>query len=68
MVSDTLRFLLANMFLALLDCRYQLPPEQRALLLKMFDRAFDCCCTELVESHKALLTLDRDNARAYATK
>ncbi|WIA32391.1 hypothetical protein OEZ86_003220 [Tetradesmus obliquus] len=48
--------------------RYQLPPEQRSLLLKMFDRAFDCCCAELVESHKALLALDRENARAYATK
>jgi hypothetical protein len=36
--------------------------------MKMFDRGFDCCCTELVESHKALLALDRENARAYATK
>lgn len=47
---------------------YQLPAEQKALLLKMFDRSFDACSAALVESHKALLALDRDNARAYATK
>lgn len=49
-------------------CRYQLPDEQKAQLVKMFDHAFDCCSAALLEAHKALIALDKDNARAYATK
>jgi hypothetical protein len=49
-------------------CRYQLPAESRGHLLKLFDHAFDVCSDALVEAHKALIALDKDNARAYATK
>ncbi|KAF8071278.1 UPF2 [Scenedesmus sp. PABB004] len=48
--------------------RYQLPPEQKQLLGRAVDRAFEACSAALVEAHQALLTLDRDNAKAYATK
>jgi hypothetical protein len=48
--------------------RYQLPDEARGHLLKLFDHAFDVCSAALIEAHKALITLDKDNARAYTTK
>eukprot|EP00879_Flechtneria_rotunda_P030238 GHRR01032845.1.p1 GENE.GHRR01032845.1~~GHRR01032845.1.p1 ORF type:complete len:618 (+),score=302.18 GHRR01032845.1:303-2156(+) len=48
--------------------RYQLPREQRQLLIKMLDRAFDACSAALSEAHKALILMDRDNERAFATK
>jgi hypothetical protein len=54
--------------LTVLPCRYQLPPEQKALLLKMFDRCFEVSREALVETHKGLLSMDKDNAKAFATK
>jgi hypothetical protein len=42
--------------------------EARGQLLKLFERAFEAASAGLVEAHKALITLDKDNARAYATK
>jgi len=48
--------------------RYQLPEDQKTHLVKLFDHAFDCCSTALLSSHKELITLDKENARAFATK
>jgi hypothetical protein len=48
--------------------RFELPPGQKALLVKLFDRVFDCCSAALVASHTSLIELDRENVRILATK
>jgi hypothetical protein len=51
-----------------IEARVVVPEGERAALRRALERAFDSAAGQLSSAHQALLDLERDNARALATR